>query len=83
VFDFDEEIVEFKLKGKSYKVRKPTNGEIKEYNKKIRSGEDGESTEDIFVEFLNGLGLEGDVYNKLNPSQAKKLVEALYGDEKN
>lgn len=83
MFEFSEEIVEFKFKNKVHQVRKPNNKEIKEYSKELALSETDEAKEDALMNLLFKLGLDKEVFNALTPSQAKKLLEALYDSEKN
>jgi hypothetical protein len=83
MLDFSEEVVEFKIGGESFSVKKPNNGQIKEYTKDLNKCESEAEKEAALLSLLSKLGLNEEVFNKLNPSQAKKLLSALYYSEKN
>jgi hypothetical protein len=83
MLDFSEEVVEFKIGGESFSVKKPNNGQIKEYTKDLNKCESEAEKEAALLSLLSKLGLNEEVFNKLNPSQAKKLLSALYDSEKN
>jgi hypothetical protein len=83
MLDFSEEIVEFKIGADSFSVKKPTNGQIKEYTKDLGKCESETEKEVALLSLLSKLGLSEEVFNKLTPSQAKKLLSALYDSEKN
>jgi hypothetical protein len=82
MLDFDEEVVRFKFKGEIHEVKKPTNGMIRSYNDRTKGLSDDDLTPK-FTDFLSELGLSSEIYDQLNPEQAKKIVEQLYSTEKN
>lgn len=82
MLDLQKEVVKIKFDGEIYEVSKPNNGQIREYNKKVK-GKKGEELDLMFTDFLEEIGLPSKLYNSLTPSQAKTVIEALYGTEKN
>lgn len=83
MLEFLEEVVEFKLGEEVHSVRKPNNGEIKEYTRELTVCENDEDKEQALINLLEKLGLKKEVFEKLNPYQSKKLLAALYDSEKN
>ena len=83
MLDFSEEVVEFKIGAESFSVKKPSNGQIKEYTKDLNKSESEQEKEAALLSLLSKLGLSEEIFNKLTPSQAKKLLSALYDSEKN
>lgn len=80
---FEDEIIEFKLKGKEYSMEKPNNGQIAEYTYKLKACKDNESKEKALIVFLESLGLKEETYKLLKPKQLEVLLEKLYESEKN
>ena len=83
MLNFDDEVVQFKLKGKEYQVSKPNNGQIKKYTTELKSCESDESKEQALKDFLLEIGLYQEFFDILTPGQLKKLLESLYDSEKN
>lgn len=83
MLNFEEEVVTFKFKGNEYSVNKPTNGQIKEYNKALKECLDDDSKEKALILFLESLGLSQEVSDQLTPGQLKKVLENLYESGKN
>lgn len=84
MLDFQEEVLQFKVRGKQYEVSKPTNGDIKNYKKALAKCKNEVEQEKCLKEFLHNLGLEDDgVLDILTPKQSKKLIASLYDTEKN
>ena len=83
MLNFDDEVVQFTLKGKKYEINKPNNGQISKYTKDLEKCETNESKEQALKDFLLVLGLDKECFDLLNPGQLKKLLESLYDSEKN
>jgi hypothetical protein len=83
MLNFDDEVVQFTLKGKKYQISKPNNGQISKYTKDLEKCETNESKEQALKDFLLVLGLDQECFDLLNPGQLKKLLESLYDSEKN
>lgn len=83
VLDFAEEIIEFKLRGKEYRVNKPTNGDIKKYKEKLNLCESDDDKENALKEFLESLGLTQKAMDLMTPKQLELLIKNLYESEKN
>jgi len=83
MLSFDDEIVDFKFKGVDHSVRKPNNGDIKEYTESLKRCEDDESKEKALVCFLEKLGLNEETFKAFTPSQLKKLLAELHDFGKN
>lgn len=83
VLDFAEEIIEFKLRGKEYRVNKPTNGDIKKYKEKLNLCENDDDKEIALKEFLESLGLTQKAMDLMTPKQTELLIKNLYESEKN
>lgn len=83
VLDFAEEIIEFKLRGKEYRVNKPTNGDIKKYKDKLNLCESDDDKEIALKEFLESLGLTQKAMDLMTPKQLELLIKNLYESEKN
>lgn len=84
MLEFKEEVIEFKFNGEKHQIKKPNNGEIKDYNKSLQKVKgDAEKEEKVLLDFLEKLGLSKKIFNLLNPSQSQMLLEKLYESEKN
>ena len=83
MLNFDDEVLEFTIKGTKYSCKKPVNGEIKQYKSDYNSCETDEQKEETLNKFLGGLGLDIKALDLLTPTQTEKLIEGLYTATKN
>lgn len=83
MLNFDDEVIKFSIKGKSFEVSKPNNGQIKKYSQAYKEAKTDEEKENELMIFLDQLGLKKEAYELLTPTQSEKLIKALYEAEKN
>lgn len=79
--DFKKRKLSFTLDGEKYSLDYPSMGNVRDYQKKLKKGKEGEEL-DILVSFFEELGLAEGVGWELESSHLTQLSEELLGTKK-